>query len=109
MTQYQLPDRPGPTPYRIPEGMMAAVEERVLARAKAPRRPAPVRLALRCTAAAAAVAALVVTAVSYMHSPAPSAADTGGDYLAAFYRLSDEDRSSFIGNYQDDIFLQTYQ
>jgi len=107
MTPYQLPERPRRTPYRTPDGFMADMEERIIARATAPRRSGRLRLVLRATAVAATLAAAVTIAVSYMHSSEPQVAET--DYIAAFDRLSDSDRAYLVDTYQDDIFLTSYQ
>ena len=108
MTPYRLPDRPGPTPFRVPEGMLDTVHERVLARSRA--RRSKWRFALRVTSAAAVLAALVTVAISYMYRGGDTHTDDARtDYIAAFDVLSDDDRDAYVATYQDDIFLQTYQ
>lgn len=89
------------TPYRVPEGYFAGLEERIAAGA-ALRRPR--RMASRwrpAAAVAAAVAVVAVLAVGYMNASPPVPPDIDG----AFSSLSADDQDYLIDAYYDDIFL----
>ena len=90
------------TPYRVPEGYFAGLEERIAAGAarRRSRRSAAPRWRAAAAVAAAAVVAAVFT-IGYMNVGTAVSLDVDD----AFSSLSLEDQDYLVEAYGDDIFL----
>lgn len=95
-------------PYRTPDGFLNAMEDEVIAKAKAEiaseRRRCGLRL--RIWAAATGIAAGVALLLTLGLSGGQEAADGFADVERAFAGISQEDQAYVLAVYNDDIFME---
>ena len=96
-------------PYKVPEGSLEELEEKILREvsagtgtAKAKRNVCYLHLFLKATASIAAVIALVLI----LHKNVESGkVDEYEEIEIAFNSLSSEDQDYFLSTYEDDVFM----